>query len=545
MTLADLARRWFRTPSVVRRPPARRPRPSVERLEARDVPASIYVRFFLDGNSDGGWSGGEAISGGRITAAGTFGTVSAAANGDGIASVPGLEAGMYNLSITPNPVTGWVYNGPPNLLVSLDTAVSLVIVTAGLVPAPGGPGGPGGPPTATGSIGDRVWSDADRDGVQDAGEAGVPGAAVGLYDGQGSWRASATSGADGHYSFGGLAAGGYQVRVTAPPGFAAGGSASVTLAAGQQAADADFGLFPDGEVETGSGVHGRMWLDDGDGVRQDGEPGAWGTVTLTSMEDGWWWTTQAGGDGRYTFGVVPDGGYTVRFEPYGRGGEGGAGGWGGGFAPMNAGDDPLRDSDADGWGEASVYADGDVRVDAGAVPPPVASGDEYSVLPSTATTVDAARGVLWNDGGPALGMTAALVSGPADGTLTLRPDGSFTYTPGPYGDGYDSFTYAASAGGRMSEPVTVWLIGAPIGRDDGYTVRHDTTLTVGMEDRVLWNDEWAGEAMTAQLVSGPTRGTLTLNADGSFTYEPDAGYVGPDRFTYRARDGAAQSAPSW
>ena len=50
-----------------------------------------------------------------------------------------------------------------------------------------------------------------------------------------------------------------------------------------------------------------------------------------------------------------------------------------------------------------------------------------------------------------------------------------------------------------------------------------------------------GDALTAVLVSGPAHGTLVLNANGSFTYTPAAGYVGPDSFTYQARDGAALS----
>ena len=37
--------------------------------------------------------------------------------------------------------------------------------------------------------------------------------------------------------------------------------------------------------------------------------------------------------------------------------------------------------------------------------------------------------------------------------------------------------------------------------------------------------------------SGPSHGTLTLHADGSFTYTPDAGYNGTDTFTYTATDG--------
>ena len=42
-------------------------------------------------------------------------------------------------------------------------------------------------------------------------------------------------------------------------------------------------------------------------------------------------------------------------------------------------------------------------------------------------------------------------------------------------------------------------------------------------------------------VSDPAHGTLTLNADGSFTYIPAANYNGSDSFTYKANDGTVDS----
>jgi hypothetical protein len=47
----------------------------------------------------------------------------------------------------------------------------------------------------------------------------------------------------------------------------------------------------------------------------------------------------------------------------------------------------------------------------------------------------------------------------------------------------------------------------------------------------------------AQLVSGPSVGTLLLNSDGSFTYTAGPGFINYVLFTYRAGDGTAWSAP--
>src|SRR5205814_8245510 len=54
----------------------------------------------------------------------------------------------------------------------------------------------------------------------------------------------------------------------------------------------------------------------------------------------------------------------------------------------------------------------------------------------------------------------------------------------------------------------------------------------------------AGHTLTAALVTGPTHGSVTLNANGSFTYTPAAGYVGSDTYTYTANDGILVSAPA-
>ncbi|SEM07903.1 Type 1 glutamine amidotransferase (GATase1) [Blastococcus sp. DSM 46786] len=84
---------------------------------------------------------------------------------------------------------------------------------------------------------------------------------------------------------------------------------------------------------------------------------------------------------------------------------------------------------------------------------------------------------------------------------------------------------------------------APVGVSDAYTTEEGVALTVPAPG-VLANDTDAdGDALTAIDVTQPVNGTVTVEADGSFAYTPDAGFSGKDLFTYAASDGQAGSAP--
>ncbi|MEJ2748892.1 MAG: Ig-like domain-containing protein [Anaerolineae bacterium] len=174
---------------------------------------------------------------------------------------------------------------------------------------------------------------------------------------------------------------------------------------------------------------------------------------------------------------------------------------------------------------------------------PAAVDDAYMVDEDHTLIVSSANGVLHNDtDGDNDGLTAALITSAAHGAVTLHADGSFTYMPAADFNGIDSFTYAANDGQTDSNAATVTIVvnavnDAPTAVDDSYNMDQDTILAVSAPG-ILGNDtDVENDSLTAVLSSGPAHGSLTLGADGSFTYTPEAGFYGLDSFTYRADDG--------
>lgn len=70
--------------------------------------------------------------------------------------------------------------------------------------------------------------------------------------------------------------------------------------------------------------------------------------------------------------------------------------------------------------------------------------------------------------------------------------------------------------------------------DDSYSVVHGRQLATTSMDGVLVNDFNRRSSLTAQKLTDPANGSLAFNSDGTFVYQPNAGFVGFDQFTYKA-----------
>ncbi|HEX2959056.1 MAG TPA: Ig-like domain-containing protein [Chitinispirillaceae bacterium] len=146
---------------------------------------------------------------------------------------------------------------------------------------------------------------------------------------------------------------------------------------------------------------------------------------------------------------------------------------------------------------------------------------------------------------PAKGLSAELGGmTPAQCWKYLMDNGyagamGWTYTA------HDGFGGLPEAGQGMqalktATPSAVTLDFPPAASDDWYADTAGKTLTV-VSTGVLENDRepTVGQLLSASVLSLPSHGTLELNAGGSFTYSPSAGWCGTDRFTYVAKGGNA------
>ena len=285
--------------------------------------ATLYAvsdRIWNDADGDGVFDANEdGIGGVLVNLRDNSGNIVATVmtNADGTFSFTGVPNGNYTLAVINN----------AGILVGMTgtTAIATALSRAVTVSGADIPGTNFGY-RALGLVGSLIWSDADGDGVRDAGEVGLGGVPVELRDGvciPGSTCRTTVTAADGSYRFTGVAAGSYTVVVTTPPtGTQTGdpdqpgvacttcnnqGTATVPASGGDP--DLDFGY----RNTTLADVSGTVFNDiDGDGIQEAGEGGLAGvTVELRNAAGVAVATVTTDASGNYAFSDVPAGNYTV------------------------------------------------------------------------------------------------------------------------------------------------------------------------------------------------------------------------------------------
>jgi hypothetical protein len=138
-------------------------------------------------------------------------------------------------------------------------------------------------------------------------------------------------------------------------------------------------------------------------------------------------------------------------------------------------------------------------------------------------------------------LTYHKVSDPSNWTLSINSDWSYTYTPNANFNWTDSFQYKVndwtSDSSTQTVTVNVWAENdTPTATTSSISVTEDTPES--------WNLEWSdpeGDSLTYHKVSDPSKWTLSINSDWSYTYTPNANEFWTDSFQYKVNDWSADS----
>lgn len=249
------------------------------------------------------------------------------------------------------------------------------------------------PENQTSKIGDRVWNDLNRNGLQDPGEPGLPFVTVNLYDCNGTWLDYKLTDEQGYFEFL-VQPGSYYFKydvldilpqyvytekhvgnnpeIDSDVNPSTGQTDCFTVTANQSLLSIDAGAY-DNSFTNFASVGDRVWKDlNQNGIQDPGEPGLqWVTVNLYNCNEVWLDYKLTDENGYYYFGNLVPGTYYLKFvtgniyTTYV-------------FSPPYQGNDPELDSDADpltGKTACFTLADGqtDLSIDAGLY-------DQYSTV---------------------------------------------------------------------------------------------------------------------------------------------------------------------
>jgi large repetitive protein len=196
------------------------------------------------------------------------------------------------------------------------------------------------------------------------------------------------------------------------------------------------------------------------------------------------------------------------------------------------GADTITYTISDGNGGTSTAT---VAIDvAPANDPPVAVNDTAATREDTPVRI----AVIGNDSDLDNDPLAVVSASAANGSVTINPDGTITYTPNANFNGTDTVTYTITDGNGGTSTATVTITVAPVNDppvavNDIAATAEDQPVTIS----VLSNDSDAdGDPLTVTAATSPN-GTAIINPDGTITFTPGANFNGPATINYTISDG--------
>ncbi|HIF9539632.1 TPA: Ig-like domain-containing protein, partial [Photobacterium damselae] len=126
---------------------------------------------------------------------------------------------------------------------------------------------------------------------------------------------------------------------------------------------------------------------------------------------------------------------------------------------------------------------------------------------------------------------------PTNGSVTVNPDGSWEYVPNSDFNGEDSFTVVVDDGNGGTDTITVTVNVTPVNDAPvGENVTTETQEETAVTGQLIATDV-DGDNLTFKPGTNPENGQVTVNADGSWEYVPNADFNGEDSFTVVVDDG--------
>ncbi|MDQ7139350.1 SdrD B-like domain-containing protein, partial [Staphylococcus simulans] len=311
-------------------------KPAVE--EPTPVPATYNLGDYVweDSNKDGIQNSNEVgIEGVTVTLTKPDGsTVTTVTDANGKYEFTGLENGDYTVDFTaPEGYEATLVNVGDDALDSDGASTTVTINNADNYTIDSGFYKPVEEPTpvpATYTVGDKVWEDTNKDGVQNSNEPGIPGVEVTLTKPDGSTVTTTTDG-NGNYEFTNLPNGDYTITFETPEGYEpttpnvgnpeldSNGTTTTVTINNADNYTIDSGFYKPVEeptpVPATYTVGDKVWEDTNkDGVQNSNEPGIPGVEVTLTKPDGSTVTTTTDGNGNYEFTNLPNGDYTITFE---------------------------------------------------------------------------------------------------------------------------------------------------------------------------------------------------------------------------------------